>query len=226
MFPVINHMQMMKGYIMKRLFFAVFLAFLVSVTGLLAINVSASEYDLFHTGRVTFTVEVPDDFDEIVFVSLMDVEGGVQQFPIVPEGDYRLVEDVVCGPYRVSGFVDNDPWFEYTVLRDQEYISVTTEEDIDVKLTVVKGGAGEIIEETAPTFPPETEEVTEPISDDDFTEPEETAPSEVPDNGNDEDSELSDFSWPIWIKILFSLVISLGFALIVIIIVHFIRNRM
>lgn len=203
---------------MKKLlisFLAVFM--FLATTFVLKVPAYASEYDLFHTGRVTFTVDVPQDFDRVVYVTLMDDDGSTQQFPILPESKYRLVEDIVCGPFMVSGFVENDPWFEYVVLRDQDTITVSPDQDLKVRLTVTTEvpEIEEMVPEDEDIAPDETEGSTEITEE---TAPSESSPEE-PKGAEDEDK-------PFWLEFLGTIFFSGLFALLAFVVVYLVRKRL
>lgn len=212
---------------MKKHLIAFLVVFMFLASFVLMVPVSASEYDLFNTGRVTFTVDVPKGFDRVVYVTLMDDEGATQQFPILPESKYRLVEDIVCGPFRVSGFVENDPWFEYTVLRDQDVITVSQDKDLKVHLTVTTE-TPEIIEEPVPAPEDSVEDVTEveavvPDETEDLPEETESAPSE---EAEEDENHIGNTAKSLFLKLLSAVFYSAIFAGIVIVVVYFVRKHL
>lgn len=144
---------------MKKVFSLLFLFVMIASLVVFPVSATASDYDANAKGRITFTVTVPEGFDEVVIVSLMDTNGGGQIFPVLPESNYVLVENLPSGLYYVSAYVDNDPKMEYIVLRDCDEVTISQEQDAFVNFTVT-GGPKEGTEGSestaAPTEPPAT----------------------------------------------------------------------
>ena len=148
---------------MKRILHLLICVISVLVCTILPATAAEAEYDPFSTGRVTFVVEAPKGFQKIVYACLMDSTGAIQQFPVLPESDYKLVENVICGPYQVSGYVADDPFLEYIVLGNKKDVMISTEKDQVLKLTV-SGGSEEAGE--SPNADSGSEEIQEPVSSD------------------------------------------------------------
>lgn len=144
--------------------FTSLLLLVIFVLSLVSVPASAADYDRNVRGRITVEAEVPDAFNEIVFLSLMNSYGEEQSFAILPESNYILAFDVPCGKYWVSAYVSNG-LLDYGVFVDTTKITVSQEADVFIKLSVV-GGSPEATEDTQATDPAPSE-----------TEPEATAPA-------------------------------------------------
>lgn len=95
-----------------------------------------SVYNPDQQGNFVCKVNVPEDFDEIVCLVLMDNYGGPQNFLLLPENDYVLHDEVICGPYKVSGYVNNDTMLEYKVTRSVDSVKIDKKVDTEIELTV------------------------------------------------------------------------------------------
>ena len=87
-------------------------------------------------GQFSCKVNVPEGFDETICLVFMDNYGGPQNFLIMPENGYELQDEVICGPYRVSGYVNNDTMLKYKVTQSIDSIEITEDSDTHVELTV------------------------------------------------------------------------------------------
>ena len=164
-----------------------FICLLATLAALTVFPVSAAnEYDPSIQGRVTVTVKTPQGFDEVVYLTLMDSAGGGKNYPILPQSNYTLVENITCGFYYVSAFVNNDVFMEYVVLRNVDEVTVSEEKDLFIELTVTGGpqDVPDAVIDTDETISEETTPDTAPPAVDapdasGAAVPDETAPGEV-----------------------------------------------
>lgn len=224
---------------MKKFIVFMFALLLLSTIFIAPAAATVDDYNPSVLGRVTATVDVPNGFNEIVYLCLMDTMGGESSYAILPEGNYTLVENIPCGVYFVSAYVDNDIMMEYIVRRNANNITVSRDQDTFIALTVSGGPEGEAPEEKElENLPvesiPETTPATNTTLPETSSNPTTTAPSEVDQTGEQgdpaalteqtipgaQDDEVSSF----WQDVLVSLVVSAGFIGLIFGIVYLYRR--
>lgn len=223
---------------MKKFIIFIFAVLLLSTTFISPAAATVNDYNPSVLGRITATVEVPKGFDEIIYLSLMDSMGAESSYAILPEGNYTLVENIPCGVYFVSAYVDNDIMMEYKVRRNADNITVSRDQDVFITLTVSGGPEEEIPEEETDLgdLPIESSPETTPTPNPHETSgtPTATTPSEVDQAGEQEESTVSkeqetpnvqaEEETPFWKDALVSLVVTAGFVGLIFGIVYLYRR--
>ncbi len=154
----------------------------------------ATIYNADHYGKFVCKVNVPEGFNEIVCLVLMDNYGGPQNFLLLPENDYVLHDEVICGPYRISGYVNSDTMMEYKVTRSVDSVKITEEEESKIELTVTGGpkSVSDIPVSESDTETVEEGNSTDIVTDEGTDEPDFEPQPESSDVPEDEPEDIPD----------------------------------
>ena len=124
---------------MKKLF-RIFLLYIMVFCILPAMNVNAGQTQTSlseEIGSAFINVRTPKNFDETVYLQLMNEEGGRKTYSISSESDYMIEEMIPVGTYRVIGRVDEDLISAYVVEACTAMVTISSDADAFIELSVV-----------------------------------------------------------------------------------------
>ena len=88
-------------------------------------------------GSAFINVRTPKNFDEMVYLQLLNEEGGKKTYPISSESDYMIEEMIPVGTYRVIGCLDEDLNSAYVVEARTTMVTISPDTDAFIELSVI-----------------------------------------------------------------------------------------